>query len=475
MSGNDDYPLTAPDYRYLNDIDWARIKENYKNNVYGDPKNPGYRNLWIMWLGAYNRYNKNNYDVTYYFGKDHGMDSFIRFYDQRETYWGSFGGGDGDPDTPVPFSPQWNEWAKTHYKGRDYQRWYHHLNNRGIQVQYAKSIGIHDLITSWAYDSSHYMNRRANLKDITSSFVERTSVWGYLQDKIHVSSKWEITPAVRYSHYSDIAQSSTTGVSSRAGNSTNTITPSISTQYAFDDTSSIYAGYSKVYRPLRVGDYTRNNGKINAGLKDEKGDVWTIGYRKNWGDRNSFSIHYDYTKMTNAVARYSVWDGDLQDFKLKFVNAKETKKSFNMTALHKFGTHWSFSLNYSHAVDNWRAKDGMIFDPDLKWADGNVNSVINKLRPANTYTGVLTYENNKLTTSLLANYYTGLSRLAYTDNRFFVMDFSVNYDVNTALSIYGTVTNLTNTAWENTYTAYLGMAAWPQPGRAFMLGAKYKF
>lgn len=475
MSGNDDYPLTAPDYRYLNDIDWARIKENYKNNVYGDPKNPGYRNLWIMWLGAYNRYNKNNYDVTYYFGKDHGMDSFIRFYDQRETYWGSFGGGDGDPDTPVPFSPQWNEWAKTHYKGRDYQRWYHHLNNRGIQVQYAKSIGIHDLITSWAYDSSHYMNRRANLKDITSSFVERTSVRGYLQDKIHVSSKWEITPAVRYSHYSDIAQSSTTGVSSRAGNSTNTITPSISTQYAFDDTSSIYAGYSKVYRPLRVGDYTRNNGKINAGLKDEKGDVWTIGYRKNWGDRNSFSIHYDYTKMTNAVARYSVWDGDLQDFKLKFVNAKETKKSFNMTALHKFGTHWSFSLNYSHAVDNWRAKDGMIFDPDLKWADGNVNSVINKLRPANTYTGVLTYENNKLTTSLLANYYTGLSRLAYTNNRFFVMDFSVNYDVNTALSIYGTVTNLTNTAWENTYTAYLGMAAWPQPGRAFMLGAKYKF
>ena len=146
-----------------------------------------------------------------------------------------------------------------------------------------------------------------------------------------------------------------------------------------------------------------------------------------------------------------------------------------MTALHKFGTHWSFSLNYSHAVDNWRAKDGMIFDPDLKWADGNVNSVINKLRPANTYTGVLTYENNKLTTSLLSNYYTGLSRLAYTDNRFFVMDFSVNYDVNTALSIYGTVTNLTNTAWENTYTAYLGMAAWPQPGRAFMLGAKYKF
>lgn len=87
-----------------------------KNNKYGDPKNPGYRNLWIMWLGAYNRYNKNNYDVTYNFKKDHGMDSFIRFYDQRETYWGSFGGGDSDLSAPVPFTDEWNEWAKTHYK-----------------------------------------------------------------------------------------------------------------------------------------------------------------------------------------------------------------------------------------------------------------------------------------------------------------------------------------------------------------------
>lgn len=36
-----------------------------------------------------------------------------------------------------------------------------------------------------------------------------------------------------------------------------------------------------------------------------------------------------------------------------------------MTASHRFGTHWSLSLNYSHAKDNWSAKDGMIFDPDL--------------------------------------------------------------------------------------------------------------
>lgn len=357
MDGNDDYPLTAPYYKYLNETDWTRIKNDYKNNKYGDPKNPGYRNLWIMWLGAYNRYNKNNYDVTYNFKKDHGMDSFIRFYDQRETYWGSFGGGDSDLSAPVPFTDEWNEWAKTHYKGRDHKSWWHHLNNRGFEFQYAKAVGKHDLITEWTYDKSHYLNRRANLKDITSSRVERESVLGYIQDKIHINKRWEITPAIRYSHYSDMAQSSSTGTSSHAGSSTNTFTPSISTQFAIDDTSSIYASYSKVYRPLRVGDYTRNNGKINAGLKNEKGDVWAFGYRKHWGDTDSFSIHYDYTRMSNAVNRYSIWDPSAQDFNLKYINAKETKKSFNMTASHKFDSHWTLSAKLFSCSGSLESKE----------------------------------------------------------------------------------------------------------------------
>lgn len=105
--------------------------------------------------------------------------------------------------------------------------------------------------------------------------------------------------------------------------------------------------------------------------------------------------------------------------------------------------------------------------PDLAGLKGNVNSAINKLRPQNTYTGVLTYESDKWDASLLCNYYTGLNREAYTDNRFLVFDLSGNYKVNEALSVFGTITNLTNESWENTYTAYLGMGAWPQPGRAF--------
>lgn len=311
--------------------------------------------------------------------------------------------------------------------------------------------------------------------------MERESVLGYVQDKIHITDRWEITPALRYSYYSDFAKVSKAGVHANAGKSVSVVTPSVVTQFAFDDTASIYAGWTKVYRPIRVGDYHLTNtdyssgNKVDAKLEDEKGDVVTLGVRKDFGSKTSAAVHYDWTDMKNAIARYSVWDKNIRDFKMKYVNATEKKSSINVTMKHKFNDHWSFSFNYSHAKDKWNAKNSMIFDPDLAGLKGNVNSAINKLRPQNTYTGVLTYESDKWDASLLCNYYTGLNREAYTDNRFLVFDLSGNYKVNEALSVFGTITNLTNESWENTYTAYLGMGAWPQPGRAFMLGAKYKF
>ena len=124
LQGDDDYPLTAPYYKYLTPTEWERIKQYYDQDLTGNIKNPGYRNLWIMWLGAYNAYNKNNYDVTYSFNKENGMESFIRYYKQNERYWGSFGGGDGDLTAPLPFTKEWDEWAKTHYRGRNYRSYY---------------------------------------------------------------------------------------------------------------------------------------------------------------------------------------------------------------------------------------------------------------------------------------------------------------------------------------------------------------
>lgn len=476
MNADDAYPLTAPDRRYIDAENWKRIKDDYfHNDKYGDPNNKGYRNLWYMWAwtGGYNAYNKNNLDITYKFDTSNSMDSFIRFYSQSDRHWGSFGAGDRE-DSPTPDTAEWIAWAKKNYRSRNHRSWFDQLKNRGIQAQYGKSVGKHDILASWNFDRSKYESTsvRKNLK----SSVERTSILGYLQDKIHFTKNWELTPSLRYSHYSTFDEESREGVKSTSGLSSNTITPSLNTQYAFDDNTSVYLGWSQVKRPLRVGDYKRETPAGNGGtLQDEKGNVFTVGLRNKLSDKTTLGLHYDYTDMSNAVARYSVWDKDLKDFKNKWVNAKEKKKSVNFTLQHDFDKHLAFTMSYSHYKDVWKAKDGMTFDPDISFQTGNVNSLINKLRPQNTYTGDLTYVNKNLYAALTGTWYTGCSREAFTSNRAFILDANISYDIKKDISIYASATNLTNQAYQTAYTNYLGMGAWPQPGRAFMIGARFKF
>ena len=45
---NDGYPITPPDYRYMNPTDWKRIKDTIAQKKYGDIKVPGYRNDWYI-------------------------------------------------------------------------------------------------------------------------------------------------------------------------------------------------------------------------------------------------------------------------------------------------------------------------------------------------------------------------------------------------------------------------------------------
>ena len=203
-------------------------------------------------------------------------------------------------------------------------------------------------------------------------------------------------------------------------------------------------------------------------------------FRSDLSEKTSVAVHYDWTDMSNAVTQYSVWLKDdktgVYEPKSKAVNAKEDKKSFNVTLEHQFNDHWSLGLAYTHLKDKWEAKDGMKFDSDLSLKNNsNVNAMINKLRPANHYTANLSYECNKWYTGLLVNWYTGMDTAGFTSEKALVLDWNLNYEVSDALTTYVSITNLTNEAYENDYYAYNGIGARPQPGRCVMVGARYKF
>ena len=482
MHGDDDYPLTAPDHRYFNPTDWHRIITDWQlYRKRGEADNPGFRNLRYTWAatGAYNAYNKNNNDMTYVFHRDNGMESFIRIYNQHERYWGAFGAGDARDPSISPSMPAWDEWVRQHYVGRSQKQWFYHMENYGLQLQLGKSYGKHNLLTTWTYDRSKFDNH--DLDDGTVSHMERSSISSYLQDKIFVSDKFEITPSLRYARYTDTSEVDGNNVHKNSGQTCGVFTPSLNMQYAFEKGTSAYFGYTRVHRPLRPRDYTTvyedpYGNELRANLKDERGDVWTMGLRHDFSKKTSASVHYDYTRMSNAVVGYNVLDpSNPNNSFYRPVNANEVKKSFNLTLQHRFDNHLTVSADYFRTYDRYLAKDGMTFDPDLSLADGNVNSVINELRPANVYKFDNAYDNRRLNASLSGTWYTGMNTTAFSAKRKLIMDFNINYKLHKDMTVYASIENLTNTAYETVGSDYYGPAAFPELGRSLMIGAKYTF
>ena len=519
--GRDGYPIATPNLKYWNEKDWkdiifkaavGQLDENNKlvgGTLSGDSRNPGYHNLYALdgaVYGSFSKFKNNDWDIQYTFDKDNGMESFVRVYDQNHRYahrdkyrWGidsnkmtdaykeAFPNGATDAQLQewidknlAPFpggdKDKIKEWLeKTGGAATEPTSWTEE-KNRGVQLQVAKSVGVNDIIASVTYDKSKNFSKKIeNNGSIKESHVTRKSLQAYLQDKIHISDKWDITPSIRYAKYSSFETTNDNGTSQGKGD-THLITPVINTQYMFDDTSSMYFGWTKVFRPLKEGDYNSVDGVFKTPLEDEEGDAWTLGVRKELSDKTSVAVHYDWTRMSNAIATLPIWDDKEGKLTSTAVNAKEDKQSFNITLDHQFDEHLTLSASYSHMKDEWKAKSGWVLDPSWGYnRPDDINTAINSLRPANHYSLNLSYENGKLYTGLLTNWYTGCSDYAFTDNDFLVLDWNINYQITDDITAYALVTNLTNEAYETSYNAWNGVGSAAMPGRCFMVGMKYTF
>lgn len=539
--GKDGYPLTVPAKRYMNNTDWNAtvfrqvVGQNWDQDALASglyklasgTKGAGwsfeepekYRNMFAVdgAFGAFSKFKNQDFDIQYTFNKENGMESFIRLYDQKHRYssrdlyvWGINPDGTTTSSSSTTLTNLYNSLYPAGATFDQYSQFcsdylvpfpgdkaairefmekagvsateptsWKEENNRGLQFQYAKSVGVNDIIASVTYDKSKVYSKGTNRKTgaFETSYVQRKTTQAYIQDKIHVSDKWDITPALRYVKYGSFSNKSAAGVTTNTPNSSShLITPSINTQYMFDDTASMYFGWTKIYRPVRQADYTTVDAVAGGNLKDEKGDAITVGFKKDLSDKTTVGVHYDLTKMSNALARLSIYDTSSDTFKTMAVNAKEDKKSFNITADHKFDKHTTMSLSYSHIKNEWKAKNGWVLNPEYIMMGGNdINVAINRLRPNNHYALNISYENRDLYTGLLVNYYTGADDEFFTDSRFLVLDWNINYKINKDITVYGLISNLTNEAYETSYNSRYGRGAAAMPGRCWMVGLKYSF
>lgn len=485
------YPYMAPDYT-------VPFKEAFKYPGHNpvqmtDIFDPGYRNTFYSYVvtgGNYHLSNTNDYDLTYTFNKENGMESFVRAYYNTRRYGGyeSTYTNTWPDETKYPggiFNP---DWIAENYRNTTSPSSWSQQKNKGVQVQFAKRVGVNDIITSWTFDQSKFNNIKLKAwrpGDPTGTTVsKRDSITGYVQDKIHISDKWELTPALRYSHYKGITQQTPAGKVTEYSNSDSTnITPVLSTQYAFDDTFSTYASWTKVFRPVKQSDTTAT--PINGPLDNEKGYILNWGIKKDLSEKTNVNLNLNYTDMSNKIATLSLYNPDNGTEDNYTLNATQKKKALNLGLTHQFDEHLTGAVNYSYVHDKTRGKNLGKYQQNIdkifsnagtnKVKSSAIDQMMNKIVPPNQYTVELNYNNRQFNANLSELIYSGCSTETFTDKRFMVTNLNLNYDVKKDMTLYFAVNNLFNEAYQTKYYAHTGKGAYPGLGRNFMIGLRYKF
>lgn len=463
-------PLTAPDYRHLSNL----LDDTLYHAAGGDYGwhnsdfwERGYRN-WFIYeglLGSYTETIAKNFSLTYVFANDRHMESFVRIFDEWTSYWNNRRGRLwGLPQSRISWLlehwdtqteiPQWST------RDREFMR--------GIQLQLGKHWGKHDVLFGALMTHSKWDRINPNaatnyFRDINS--IKRNNFSAYVQDKIHVTDNWEVTPAFRYDHYGDYSIGTISGNNVSKSGKYSHGSLILSSQYLIDPSATIYASWAQVNRPLWSADFSSTFEKLN----NEKGNAYNLGIRKVYRGF-AFDVNYSYIDMSNAIGQYSVV-GPNGKVSNRAINAVQKKRAINLGLHKKISDTWSVGMTYSYVHDDFKGKNVTV-DPDT---GTSVNVLVNSIRPVNKYGVDIGYRKDRFNADFSTMIYSGMNRRYFTDRRFIVSRLSMNYKMDDQLSVYAVVDNVFNEAWENKYYALCSIGAFPQSGRSFMFGVKYDF
>lgn len=138
----------------------------------------------------------------------------------------------------------------------------------GVALQLAKHIVKHSLTGGAHYSKSEYEQRE--LYEGKRYFYDANrSLWDiYLQDKIHLSDKFDLTPGLVYTHYGNNWSAHDYNKTSASGDSRR-LTFSLYGSYDFDKESDAYFSFAQIFRSVS-GEYRLHQFADDI-LQDETG------------------------------------------------------------------------------------------------------------------------------------------------------------------------------------------------------------
>lgn len=275
--------------------------------------------------------------------------------------------------------------------------------------------------------------------------VEGTSITNtafYLQDKIDLTDRWNVTPGIRIDHHSEFGTHTS---------------PSLSVGYKQNEKTNYYINYKSFFAAPSLLHLYSSNG--NKDLDPEEGNTVEFGVNHRFTDSLDGTFNVFHTHAKNLI--------DYDYTTSRYRNSGKTNANgFSLSLNKEFSRHWNASLGYSYL--HMQAKAGE-----------NINN--NGALPESTLHVNVSYKADKFNASLdgrgVMNRYGSKKHPEMRNySSYWVWDMAANYHFTKNATLFARVNNIFDQFYTDVGTSSDPYGTWySAPGRNFEIGMQFTF
>lgn len=277
--------------------------------------------------------------------------------------------------------------------------------------------------------------------------VEGTSITNtafYLQDKVDLTDRWNVTPGIRVDHHSEFGTHTS---------------PSLSVGYKKNEKTNYYINYKSFF--VAPSLYHLYSSVGNKDLDPQEGNTIEFGVSHRFSDSMNGAFNLFHTHAKNILTFDNAYPYRAEN------SGKADINGFNLSLDKQFSSHWEAGIGYSY-----------LHAPAQNGKNINLNGVL----PESTLNVNVTYKADKFNASLdgrgVMNRYgsKGSPEMRNYAN-YWVWDMAANYHFTKNATLFARVNNI----FDQFYTD-VGSSSGPDdmywysaPGRNFEVGMQFTF
>lgn len=275
--------------------------------------------------------------------------------------------------------------------------------------------------------------------------VEGTSITNtafYLQDKVDLTDRWNVTPGIRVDHHSEFGTHTS---------------PSLSVGYKQNEKTNYYINYKSFFAAPSL--YYLYSSYGNKDMDPEEGNTVEFGVNHRFTDSLDGTFNVFHTHAKNLI------DFDYTTSRYRNLG-KTNANGFSLSLNKEFSRHWNASLSYSYL--HMQAKAGE-----------NINN--NGALPESTLHVNVSYKADKFNASLdgrgVMNRYGSKKHPEMRNySSYWVWDMAANYHFTKNATLFARVNNIFDQFYTDVGTSFDPYGKWySAPGRNFEIGMQFNF